>query len=92
MKERILELLKEGNYSLAAEELSTLNARFAASILEELEDKDLIPLCKELESEFLADVLIELEPDTKQKIIDSITNPLLPPKGHKTNSNHCQKY
>lgn len=72
MKERILELLKEGNYSLAAEELSQLNARFAASILEELDDATLIHICKELESDFLADVLIELEPDTKQKIIDSL--------------------
>ena len=72
MKQRILELIKKDLFLEAAEMASQFSAQEIASIFPSIEETKLIPFCRELDADFLADVLVLLDSDIQQKIIDGL--------------------
>ena len=69
---KILELLKNEQFLDAIEAAQELSPKDLAAIFPSIEDSKLIPFCRELPSEFLADVILELDPDLQQRIIEGL--------------------
>ena len=69
---KILELLKNEQFLDAIEAAQELSPKDLAVIFPEIEDSKLIPFCRELPSEFLADVILELDTDLQQRIIEGL--------------------
>lgn len=72
MKEKIIKLLNDNEFSEAASEASKLSVSEIVEIIEKLDATKLIGFCRELDSDFLADVLVELDKDLQAKIIDNL--------------------
>lgn len=72
MDEKFYTYFERGDYRQAAELISSANAADAARILGGLEEKRVILLCREMESDFLADVLVLLESKLQSKIIQGL--------------------
>ena len=71
MTEEIKTLLLEKDYEAAAERLEKLSPDEAAKILSEAE-RDILPLARALEPDFLADILVLLETDVQQKLVEGL--------------------
>lgn len=71
MEKEIMDLLTEGNFRAAAQRVAEMTAEEAAKILSDAEEY-VVPLCRELESDFLADVLVLLDSDLQQKILSGL--------------------
>lgn len=69
---KILELLKNEQFLDAIEAAQELSPKDLAVIFPSIEDSKLIPFCRELPSEFLADVILELNPELQQRIIEGL--------------------
>ena len=70
--DKILELLKNEQFSNAVEVALEYSPKELASLFPSIENNKLIPFCRELPSEFLADVILELDTDLQQRIIDGL--------------------
>lgn len=73
MKEKLLQLLEEKNYELLAEEMGN-RADIAeyAQFLSGLDNEALHILCPLIDSEILADILIEVDTDVQERIINNL--------------------
>ena len=71
MTEELKVLLSQRDYDAAAELVGKLSPEEAAEILSEAGD-DVIPLARALESEFLADILVLLDPPVQQAILEGL--------------------
>ena len=69
---KILELLKNDQFFNAVNVAQELSPNELAEIFPLIEESKLIPFCRELPSDFLADVILELEPDLQQRIIEGL--------------------
>ena len=69
---KIVELLKNEQFLDAIEAAQELSPKDLAVIFPSIEDSKLIPFCRELPSEFLADVILELDPELQQRIIEGL--------------------
>ncbi len=67
MTEEFKLLIQQKNYEEAA--ASVKKPEEAASVLSELPEADIVPFCRALESDFLAEVLVLLDPALQQKIL-----------------------
>ena len=72
MNEEIKELLLAKDYERVA--ASVRKPEEAARILNEMADEDVVPFCRELESDFLAEVLVLLDPPLQQKIVSGLSD------------------
>lgn len=70
--DKILELLKNEQLSNAVEVALEHSPKDLSAIFPAIEDSKLIPFCRDLPSEFLADVILELDTDLQQRIIDGL--------------------
>ncbi len=71
MKEEIRILLSQQDYEGAAERVKKLSPEEAAYILSEA-GEHLIPLCRALDSEQLAEIIVLLEPSVQEEIIEGL--------------------
>ncbi len=71
MTDELKELLLQHDYDAAAELVGKLSPEEAAKILSEAGD-DIIPLARALESDFLADVIVLLDPPVQQTIVEGL--------------------
>ena len=69
---KILDLLKNDQFSDAVEVAQELSPKDLAAIFPSIEDTKLIPFCRELQSDFLADVILELDTDLQKRIIEGL--------------------
>ena len=69
---KILEYLKNEQFSSAAEVAVEFSSKDLASLFPSIEENKLIPFCRELPSDFLADVILELDTELQQRIIDGL--------------------
>ncbi|MCR4875314.1 MAG: magnesium transporter [Clostridia bacterium] len=69
---KILEYLKNEQFSSAAEVAIEFPVKDLANLFPSIEENKLIPFCRELPSDFLADVILELDTDLQQRIIDGL--------------------
>ena len=67
MNEEILKYLSEKDYAGAAS--SVKKAEDAAQLFAEIPEEDIIPLCHEMDNDFLAEVLVLLDSSLQQKIV-----------------------
>lgn len=74
MKDEIFALLAAENYVDAADKLQDLTPEKAAEIISGVDDKHIKLFCREIDSDFLADVLVLLESEKQRKIIDSLSD------------------
>ncbi len=72
MNEEIKKFLSEHDYESAA--ASVKKAEEAAQLLSEMPAEDVVPFCRELESDFLADVLVLLEPALQKMIVSGLSD------------------
>ena len=72
MNEELKNFLLSKDYEQAA--ASVKKAEEAARILTEISEEDVVPLCKAMDSDFLADVLVLLEPPMQQKIVGGLND------------------
>lgn len=64
--------LNRQDYATAAQQLHDCTAEDVAELLKNLEEQTLIPLCRELDSELMADVLLLLEPSLQEIVISGL--------------------
>ena len=64
--------LNRQDYATAAQQLHDCTAEDVAELLKNLEEQTLIPLCRELDSELMADVLLLLEPSLQEMVISGL--------------------
>ena len=64
--------LDRQDYATAAQQLHDCTAEDVAEFLKPLEEQTLIPLCRELDSELMADVLLLLDPSLQEIIISGL--------------------
>ncbi len=64
--------LDRQDYATAAQQLHDCTAEDVAEFLKNLEEQTLIPLCRELDSELMADVLLLLEPSLQEMVISGL--------------------
>ena len=74
MKENVLELLKEKNLMELHQELDVMNSADIPSILEKLDDEDLIVVYRLLSKDKAAEVFAYLEPEMQEKLINALTD------------------
>ncbi len=72
MDEELKGLLASKDYIAAASLVGKLSPEEAARVLSELSAGEIVPLARELESDFLADVLVLLEPPVQQAIVEGL--------------------
>ncbi len=72
MEEELQKLLLQKNYEDAAESVRKGSPESVAHFLSELKEEDLIPFCRALGSESLADALVLLESPLQQKIVSGL--------------------
>ena len=72
MNEELKNFLAQKDYEKAA--ASVKNAEEAACILAEISEEDVIPLCKAMDSDFLAEVLVLLDSPLQQKIVGGLND------------------
>ena len=72
MKEKIFELLVAGDFAKAAEMLQEATPEQAAEIISSVNEEYIVSFCREIDSDFLADVLVLLETERQQKIIEGL--------------------
>ncbi|MBQ8684990.1 MAG: magnesium transporter [Clostridia bacterium] len=72
MKKELLEFLAAQNYRSAAELVNKYTPAELAETLEEAEKADIPSLCRELDSELLADALLLLSPALKEDVINGL--------------------
>ncbi len=70
MTEELKLLIQQKNYQEAA--ASVKKPEEAASVLSEMAEEDVIPFCRELESDFLAEVLVLLDTPLQEKILSGL--------------------
>ena len=73
-QERILELLESRDYKELKEELANCHPFDIAQFLEEVEDKQIIILFRLLGKEEAAETFTEMEGDTREKLINALTD------------------
>lgn len=64
--------LDRQDYATAAQQLHDCTAEDVAEFLKNLDEQTLIPLCRELDSELMADVLLLLEPSLQEMVISGL--------------------
>ena len=69
---KILDLLKNEQFSNAVEIAQEFSPKDLATIFPSIEENKLIPFCRELPSDFLADIILELDTDLQKRIIDGL--------------------
>lgn len=69
---KILELLKNDQFLDAVGVAQELSPSELAKVFPLIEENKLIPFCRELPSDFLADIILELDTDLQQRIIDGL--------------------
>lgn len=74
MKENVLELLKEKKLMELHQELDVMNSADIPSILEKLDDEDLIVVYRLLSKDKAAEVFAYLEPEMQEKLINALTD------------------
>ena len=74
MKENVLELLKEKKIMELHQELDVMNSADIPSILEKLNDEDLIVVYRLLSKDKAAEVFAYLEPEMQEKLINALTD------------------
>lgn len=74
MKENVLELLKEKKIMELHQELDVMNSADIPSILEKLNDEDLVVVYRLLSKDKAAEVFAYLEPEMQEKLINALTD------------------
>lgn len=74
MKENVLELLKEKKLMELHQELDVMNSADIPSILEKLDDEELIVVYRLLSKDKAAEVFAYLEPEMQEKLINALTD------------------
>ena len=74
MKENVLELLKEKKIMELHQELDVMNSADIPSILEKLDEEDLIVVYRLLSKDKAAEVFAYLEPEMQEKLINALTD------------------
>ncbi len=69
---KILDLLKNEQFSNAVEVAQEYSPKDLATIFPSIEENKLIPFCRELPSDFLAAIILELDTDLQKRIIDGL--------------------
>ena len=69
---KILDLLKNEQFSNAVEVAQEFSPKDLATIFPSIEENKLIPFCRELPSDFLAAIILELDTDLQKRIIDGL--------------------
>jgi len=69
---KILDLLKNEQFLDAAGVAQELSPIELAKLFPSIDENKLIPFCRELPSDFLADVILELDTDLQKRIIDGL--------------------
>ncbi|MBE5763011.1 MAG: magnesium transporter [Clostridiales bacterium] len=69
---KILDLLKNEQFSSAVEVAQEFSPKDLATIFPSIEENKLIPFCRELPSDFLAAIILELDTDLQKRIIDGL--------------------
>ncbi len=69
---KILDLLKNEQFLDAAGIAQELSPIELAKLFPSIDENKLIPFCRELPSDFLADVILELDTDLQKRIIDGL--------------------
>ena len=69
---KILEYLKNEQFSSAAEVAVEFSSKELAELFPSIEENKLIPFCRELPSDFLAALILELDTDLQKRIIDGL--------------------
>ena len=72
MEKELLELLEAQNYQAAAALVEKYESEQLAARINEVEEMHLLPFCRALDSEQLADALLLLESDLQEKIIGGL--------------------
>ncbi len=75
MEKELLKLIKEQRFDEAAEWTDNFPPQMLAEVLNELTEEDeslLVPFCRSIESELLADVLVLLDSSLQEKIIGGL--------------------
>ncbi len=72
MEKELQKLINEKNYKEIASIISDMKLSDATQTLATLNDTDIILVCRELDSDFLADILLEVDSNLKSKIIDGL--------------------
>ncbi len=73
-EEEILALLEERKFSVLKPLLSTMNEIDLAEIFESVKEEDLPVLFRILPKDLAADVFVELDPDTQQKLLKKLSD------------------
>ena len=69
---KILDLLKNEQFSNAVEVAQEYSPKDLVTIFPSIEENKLIPFCRELPSDFLAAIILELDTDLQKRIIDGL--------------------
>ena len=72
MEKELLEFFTQQNYQAAAELVEKYAPEQIAALLIQVEDTHLLPFCRALDSQLLADSLVLLESDLQEKIIGGL--------------------
>ena len=72
MEKEFLELLSAGEYEQAAEFLNKTDSEEIASIIEKMDDSHVVPFCRSLESDVLAEALVLLPTSVQETIIEGL--------------------
>jgi len=72
MEKEFLELLEAGDYAAAAVFVAEKSPETAAALLSEMPEEHIVPFSRELESDFLADILLLLDSGRQRKILDGL--------------------
>ncbi len=74
MKEEIIKLLDSKDYTGAAEAAQGLEAQQVADIIKDADGKHTVPFCRALDKDFVAEILVLLEPELQEKIIKGLND------------------
>lgn len=72
MKKDIIELIDQKNYEKACEMIAEMQPKEIATMLNNMDESHVMPICRNLDSDTLADVLLECDKELKNKIIESL--------------------
>ena len=74
MKEEIIKLLDSKDYAGAAAAAQGLEAQQVADIIKDTDGKHTVPFCRALDKDFVAEILVLLEPELQEKIIKGLND------------------
>ncbi len=73
-EDEILALLKEKNFAVLKPLLSSMNETDLAAVFESAEEEDLPVLFRILPKDLAAEMFVEIEPDTQEKLLQKLTD------------------